>query len=69
MLDVIGNKDELGKNVGTDEGKNTFLQIYGLERCQSLVEEQTELALQALRKFEDHAFMHELSLHLTTRTA
>ena len=33
ILDVVGNFDELGKNVGKDEGKNklTCIRLYGLE--------------------------------------
>ena len=32
MLDVIGTKEEMGKGVGTDEIKNTFVRLYGLEK-------------------------------------
>ena len=37
MLDVVGNAEELGKQVGTDSDKNTFVQLYGLDACSSLV--------------------------------
>ena len=35
MLDVISTEAELGKPIGSDarEGKNTFMALYGLERC------------------------------------
>ena len=30
MLDVIGTQEEMGKGVGTDAAKNTFVRLYGL---------------------------------------
>lgn len=68
MLDVIGNAEELGKAVGVDQIKNTFVQLYGLETCDQLVREHTDQALQSLGIFEDRAFMTELSNKLTGRT-
>ena len=32
MLDVIGTQEEMGKGVGTDAVKNTFVKLYGLEK-------------------------------------
>ena len=37
MLDVIGTQQEMGKGVGTDAVKNTFVRLYGLEKCEELV--------------------------------
>lgn len=68
MLDVIGNAEELGKAVGVDQIKNTFVQLYGLETCDQLVREHTDQALQSLGIFEDQAFMTELANKLTGRT-
>ena len=68
MLDVIGTQEEMGKTVGTDAGKNTFVRLYGLQRCEELVRQYTDIALDALQVFPDHAFMAELSLTLTSRT-
>ena len=68
MLDVIGTQEEMGKTVGTDAGKNTFVRLYGLQRCGELVRQYTDIALDALQAFPDHAFMAELSLTLTSRT-
>lgn len=68
MLDVIGNAEELGKAVGVDQIKNTFVQLYGLETCDQLVREHTDRALQSLGIFEDQAFMTELANKLTGRT-
>ena len=67
MLDVIGTQEEMGKGVGTDETKNTFVRLYGLDRCEELVQLYTDVAIDALSVFPDHAFMQELALSLTTR--
>lgn len=68
ILDVIGDAKELGKAVGVDGTKNTFVQLYGLERCNELVCEHTQMALQALSIFPDHAFMDDVADWLTTRS-
>ena len=67
MLDVVGSAEKLGKSVGTDAEKNTFVRLYGLERCESLVQEHTDAALKTLDAFEDTDFMRELALSLTNR--
>lgn len=69
ILDVIGDANQLGKAVGTDANKNTFVRLYGLEKCEMLVEEYTNAALSALNDFHDNAYMKELALGLTTRNA
>lgn len=68
MLDVIGNAEELGKATGMDAGKNTFVQLYGIEKCDELVKKHTQLALSQLSVFSDSAFMESLSLQLVGRT-
>jgi geranylgeranyl diphosphate synthase type II len=68
MLDVIGNAEELGKAVGVDEGKNTFVRLYGLEKCEELVQKYTAIAIDALSAFEDNVFMIALARSLTDRT-
>lgn len=68
MLDVIGSQEELGKAVGVDAGKNTFVKLYGLQRCKELVRIYTDAALDALSIFEDNGFLQELALELTART-
>ena len=68
MLDVIGNEQELGKAVGTDAVKNTFVRLYGLDKCDELVNKYTNDALDALSAFADHEFLRELALQLTQRT-
>jgi len=68
MLDVIGNAEELGKAVGVDTVKNTFVQLYGLENCDELVHEHTDIAKESLQVFADHAFMLALADKLVGRT-
>lgn len=67
MLDVIGTREEMGKGVGTDETKNTFVRLYGLEKCEELVQTYTNYALDALEVFENNEFMTELAKSLTER--
>lgn len=67
MLDQIGNADVLGKAVHTDATKNTFVQIYGIEECDKLVKEHTNLAKRALSAFDQNEFMLHLSDYLINR--
>ncbi len=67
MLDVIGTKDEMGKGVGTDAQKNTFVQLCGLEKCEELVRAYTDTALSALDAFEEPGILAELAASLTDR--
>ena len=68
MLDVIGTREEMGKGVGTDANKNTFVRLYGLEKCEELVRRYTDVAIDALRVFDDTAFAVALARSLTDRT-
>ena len=68
ILDVIGYAAELGKPVGTDEKKNTFVRLYGLKRCDDMVTRYTKMAIDALDAFEDADFLKEMALKLTSRT-
>ena len=67
MLDVIGTREEMGKGVGTDETKNTFVRLYGLEKCEELVQRYTQVAIDALDAFEDTDYMIALARSLTDR--
>ena len=68
MLDVIGTQEEMGKGVGTDAAKNTFVRLYGLEKCEELVQKYTDYAIDALNAFEDTEELKKLALSLTSRT-
>ena len=67
MLDVIGTQAELGKATGVDAEKNTFVRLYGLEKCEALVQKYTQYAIDALTVFDDPAYMTALARSLTER--
>lgn len=67
MLDVIGDAGELGKAVGHDAGKNTFVRLYGLEKCEKLVQKYTNGAIAQLRIFNDTDDIISLARSLTAR--
>jgi len=67
MLDVIGTEEEMGKGVGTDAAKNTFVRLYGLEKCEELVQKYTDTAISLLDVFEDKDYMVSLAKSLTNR--
>jgi len=70
MLDVIGTDETLGKPIGSDEqeGKTTFMSLYGAERCQREVEAYTEKAKAAVRDcFDDPSFLCALADSLKER--
>ena len=67
MLDVIGTQEEMGKGVGTDATKNTFVRLYGLETCEELVQKYTQYAIDALNAFENTEYMIALAKSLTDR--
>lgn len=67
ILDVVGTREEMGKTVGTDGKKNTFVRLYGLEACEKLVQKYTDFALSQLSVFEDTAFVADLAESMTRR--
>lgn len=67
MLDVIGTAEELGKSVGTDADKNTFVRLYGLEKCEQLVQKYTQAAIDQLSVYDDAADLIALAESLTAR--
>ena len=69
MLDVIGNAQELGKATGADSGKNTFVQLYGIEKCEELVKQYTDAAIEKLASFHETQYMEEMCWYHTGRTA
>lgn len=69
MLDVIGTQAELGKATGVDADKNTFVRLYGLEKCEELVKKYTDYAIEALKVFEDTEYITALAKSLTDRRA
>ena len=69
MLDLIGTQEELGKATGVDTKKNTFVRLYGLEKCEELVQKYTDYALDALSAFEDTDQLRQLAVELIQRRA
>ena len=69
MLDLIGDAAQLGKSTGTDGTKNTFVNLYGLEKCGELVADYTNNAIKALSSFENHDLMRGLAEMLSNRIA
>lgn len=67
MLDIIGTREEMGKGVGTDESKNTFVRLYGLAACEELVQKYTASAINSLKDFDDNSYMISLAKSLTER--
>ena len=67
MLDMIGDAGELGKATGHDTDKNTFVRLYGLPKCEELVQKYTDAAIAELSVFEDPSDLISLARSLTDR--
>ena len=71
MLDVIGTEQELGKPIGSDaqEKKNTYMALFGAERCAQMIGKLTARAKDVLRAaFEDTEFLCALADSMAVRT-
>ncbi|MBQ7934302.1 MAG: polyprenyl synthetase family protein [Lachnospiraceae bacterium] len=70
VLDVIGDSQELGKQVGSDEQnhKQTYVTIYGLEKSTEDVEKLSKEAVEILQSFSRrNEFLEALILDLIHR--
>lgn len=70
MLDVLSTDEELGKNVGSDaaESKNTYMALFGEEKCAAMVEKMTSFAKDIIGEvFADTAFLCGLADELAVR--
>ncbi len=70
MLDVLSTEQELGKPIGSDaqEKKNTFMALYGEEKCAEMVTRLTEAAKEALNEgFSDTDFLCALADSMAVR--
>ena len=70
MLDVLSTDEELGKPVGSDaeENKNTYMALYGAEKCEETVRALTQCAKTILsEEFDDTAFLFALADSLAER--
>ncbi len=71
ILDVIGNQEELGKPIGSDEKnhKQTYVTLNGLEESKEQVRKLSEEAVQIIDSFGgDSEFLKELILSLIHRS-
>ncbi len=75
ILDVTADTATLGKPAGSDteQGKNTYPSLVGLEQSRVLAEEQKTLALQSLAQNpifagEESAFLRGLASYVVART-
>ena len=70
MLDELSSEEELGKPIGSDraEGKNTYMAIYGKEKCEDMIQKLTDAARQTLAEtFSDVSFLDRLAVSLAVR--
>ena len=70
ILDVLGDAQTLGKNVGMDSArdKRNYVSLLGVEEAQRRVDSYTAQALKALEGFQgDTLFLKELAESLATR--
>lgn len=69
ILDVTSTMEQLGKPIGSDaeEGKSTFVTLLGLEQAKAYADQLTKEAMEALKKFENNAFLMELTQELLER--
>ena len=72
MLDVLSTVSELGKPIGSDkdENKNTYMALYGREKCEEIIEKLTAFAKDIIKEaFDDTAFLSSLADGLAVRTS
>ena len=70
ILDVVGDREELGKSIGKDaqEGKVTYVSVHGLAAAQERVRELTESARAMFAELpESSEFLEQLAAHLMVR--
>lgn len=69
ILDVTGDEKLLGKPIGSDSdnGKNTYVTLNGVENSRKAAETLTNGALSVLDAFENTQFLKELTLFLLKR--
>lgn len=69
ILDVTSTEEELGKPIGSDaeEGKTTFMTLFGEQECERRVLELTARAKDAVSIFPDNGFLCELADTMAVR--
>lgn len=70
VLDVVGDAKLLGKEPGRDaaDGKTTFASLYGVAKCEKILEEMTVKATSIAKTFgEKGEFLREMAEYLLER--
>ncbi len=69
ILDVVGDKTELGKPVGSDDAqqKNTYVKLYGIAEARRAAAQYTAMAQAVLTELSDDGFLAQLSSALLKR--
>lgn len=69
ILDVEGDMSRLGKTIGKDaqQGKNTFVSIYGLTQAKEMAKLHTQNAMDALTQLPPSEFLMECTKFLLDR--
>lgn len=69
ILDVVGDEQNLGKPVGSDvqNGKTTFITLYGMEQAKQMAQQYTEKATALLSALPEHEFLLKLTASLLKR--
>jgi geranylgeranyl diphosphate synthase type II len=67
VLDRVGDPQEMGKSVFSDDAKNTFVRLYGIDECYRMICSHTDEAVEALSSFSDNWFMIALTDFLSGR--
>lgn len=69
ILDEIGDVDEIGKSVGSDEknDKTTYVTLYGIEKADRDVKKFSDKAENILKSISDNEFLMDLLNYMVTR--
>ena len=71
ILDIVGNKEELGKDIGSDidKDKATYPALFGLEDSKKKAESLVDEALECLEEFDERADpLREIARFFVQRT-
>jgi len=69
LLDARGTAEALGKPVGQDKGKTTFLTLSGEPACRKAVDALMDAALSQLRPLKDPSLLEAFAEYVRARTA
>lgn len=71
VLDVISTQETLGKPIGSDvkRDKNTFVDLWGIEKTLSTANELTQSSIESIKKYENSEFLIDLAKFLIERNS